>query len=247
MRKLFALIMISAYSIPTHAQGYWSQVPAAPTGCYSEKDDFTKKLDASRELLKKATTEKEDAMRKQAENMTQEQKMKIATQYQSMSPDEIRKMQSEQSELATIQQATGTKGSEVETRFNELESAYNDDIKSKLGPVTAEAAKLPDGEGTPDWAIQKGKELMLKYNAEYEAICAKYFTGNGALFAAWLADYKKYLTETEVPFTHRSVEIQYKILGITPDPDLPEMEAVAKYMDRMRTVYGMRHSLPQGE
>jgi hypothetical protein len=156
-------------------------------------------------------------------------------------------MQQEQQEIVKQQEAITASAGTIEVKFNTLESKYREEYKSRLDPIWAEHAKLPDGEGTPDWAIQKGKELSIRYNKEYEELCKKYFTGPGALFPAWSAEYKKHLVDEFIPYTQKYSAIQYKNVGITPDPDLPVIEAVGVYMDRLNTIYDMRQTEPQGE
>jgi hypothetical protein len=115
-----------------------------------------------------------------------------------------------------------------------------------LGAIEHEYQKLPDGEGTPDWAIKKGEELMAKYNAEYESLCAKYFTGADAKFKTWLKEYNKFLIEHEVPFNQKMLKSQYGQFGLSVDESVASLMAIEKYLDKCQLVFGLRRPYPQG-
>jgi len=249
LRKTISLMTILSFFVFTAAaQDFTVQVPSPPTSCYSDKDNYLKSLDAAIDEVKAQNEKKENAMKAKAQGMTQEEKMKIAMQYQKMSPDEIVKMQKEQEELQQLMQEVGTKESDRINKFNELSDEYNNARKAKLDPLMAEAMKLPDGEGAPAWAGEKAAQLMAQYNKEYEILCNQYITGPAATFPKWLADYKTYLLQTKVPYLKRVTDIQFRQMGgLTPDESVYVLNVEKEYLDYARTIYTMRHAVPQGE
>jgi hypothetical protein len=178
--------------------------------------------------------------------MTQEERMAMATKYQNMKPDEIIKMQNEMMEMTQAQTLFQQKASEVETSFNQLESDFRAEFGKRLGPIEQEYQKLPDGEGTPQWAIKKGEELTARYNKEYESICDKYLTSSDAKFKTWLKEYNKFLVEFEVPFNQKMLKSQYGQFGLTPDESVASLMAIEKYLEKCGLISGLRRAYPQG-
>jgi hypothetical protein len=172
--------------------------------------------------------------------------MAMATRYQNMKPDEIIKMQNEMMELAQVQNEYQQKSSEFETRFNQLEAEFRAEFGKRLGAIEQEYQKLPDGEGTPQWAIKKGDELMSSYNKEYESICDKYFIAADAKFRAWLQDFNTFLIQHEVPFNQKMLKSQYGQFGITPDEAIASLMAVDRYLEKCASISGLRRQYPQG-
>jgi len=143
---------------------------------------------------------------------------------------------------AIFQQAAAA----FEERYNRLEGEYQAELQTRLGTIEAEYQKLPDGEGTPDWAIKKGKDLMATYNTVYEALCAKYFSAPDALFKTWLGDFRDFLVEEEVPFTQKQLKMEYAQFGLEPDQLVANLMAVDKYLEKCAQVFNLRRSYPQG-
>lgn len=229
-----------------NAQDYWARVPAFTTEHYSDNDAFGKQIDQLRSDVKK----KLDAINKEVETkasrMSNEERMAVATRYQNMKPDEIMKFQNEMMELTQLQTEFQQRSTEIETQFNELENRFRDEFAKTLGPIETEYHKLPDGEGTPDWAIKKGEELMAKYNREYEALCARYITSSNAKFQLWLKDYKKYLDDIEIPYNQKMIKSQYAQLGMEPDKSASSFMALDKYLEKIELILSFRRPYKQG-
>lgn len=242
--SLFFLTTLSTAT--AKAQNYWDKIPALTSQCYGEKDDFGKKI----QLLKTEVTDKlkksKKAVEEKANKMTQEEKMAIAMKYQKMTPDEIVKMQAEMMEMTQAQTEFQQIAATFETRFNDLESEFRSEFSKKLGPIELEYQKLPDGEGTPQWAIKKGEELTAAYNKEYESICDKYFTSGNAVFKVWLKDFNTFLLQREVPYNQKMLKSQYGQFGLTPDDSVATLMAVEKYLDKCASIFSLRRPYPQG-
>ena len=176
--------------------------------------------------------------------MTNEERMALATKYQNMKPEEIIKMQNEMMEMTKAQTELQQMSAEVENQYNQVEAEYREEFGKRLGPIEAEYRKLPDGEGTPPWAIKKGEELMAMYNKEYDAICAKYFTSPDAKFKIWLKDFKKYLIAEETPLTYKMVKAQYAQMGFNVDNSTAELMAVDRYLEKCGALYALRKPYP---
>ena len=166
--------------------------------------------------------------------------------YQNMKPDEIIKMQQEMMAMTQLQQDYQQKVLSIENKFNQLESDFRTEFGKTLGPIEQAYQKLPDGEGTPQWAIEKGEALRIQYNQAYESICAKYFTSSDSTFKIWLKEYHSFLIEHEVPFNQKMLQSQYGQFGITPDETVASLMAVDKYLEKCASIFSLRRPYPQG-
>ncbi len=242
-KNIIITLVIFIYSGAV-AQDYWSIVPAFPANCYAQEGDYNKKLESAINKNKTEMDAKSDALKAKTKNMSKEEQMKMATQQMNMTPSQIKQFQEDQMNMMTMMQTMQERGTEVTNRYNELEKQYRDEFATKLGPIEAEMRKLPDGEGTPQWAIDKGGQLKTQYDKEYQALCAKYFTGADTPFKLWLKDYKKYLVETEISTTQKTTAMQMKQYGLATDDAIAVMDAVGKYLDYCKTIFGLRKPYP---
>jgi hypothetical protein len=239
-------LLFTVTVLTTNAQDYWNKIPALTSQCYGNNDDFGKNIQNLRSEIKEKLERSKRATEEKANKMTQEEKMAIATRYQNMKPDEIIKMQNEMMEMTQAQTQFQQLSSEFETRFHQLESDFREEFGKRLGPIEQEYNKLPDGEGTPQWAIKKGEELRVSYNKEYEAICDKYFSSSNAIFKSWLKDFNSFLIQHEVPFTQKMMKAEYGRIGLTPDESAASLMAVDKYLEKCVAIFGLRRLQPQG-
>lgn len=243
----FLILVLICFSLNTSkAQNYWDNIPAFTSQCYSDNDDFGKKVQQLRTDIKDKLEKSKKAVEEKASKMTAEERMAMATRYQNMKPEEIIKMQNEMMEMTQAQTEFQQLASEFENRFNQLESEFRSEFGRVLGPIEDEYQKLPDGEGTPQWAIKKGEELMVSYNKEYEEICSKYLTSSDSKFRQLLNDYNTFLVKYEIPFNQKMLKSQYSQFGITPDESVASLMAVDKYLEKCATVFGLRRQYRQG-
>ena len=181
--------------------------------------------------------------------MTDQEKVAMAmqstTKMQTMTPDEIMKYQQQVMEMTATHQKISEQENEFETRFQDLKKQMEDEMKRDLDPISAEYRKLPDGEGTPDWAITKGKQLTAEFDKKYTAICVKYITGPDALFKKWLADYKTFLIQTNLPFQINWTQYQASQSGVPCMSNTGiEMTVVKAYLDRCKAIFELRKMNP---
>lgn len=243
---LSLVLLITFAAVTANAQDYWDRIPALTSQCYTEKDDFGNKIQDLRSEIKEKLEKSKQAVEEKANKMTNEEKMAIATRYQNMSPEEIIKMQTEMMEITQAQAEFQQAASDFETRFNQLESDFRTEFGKRLGPIEQEYQKLPDGEGTPQWAIKKGEELMTSYNKEYESICDKYFTSSNSAFKTWLKDFNTFLLKQEIPFNQKMMKMEYGKFGLTPDESVAGLMAVDKYLEKCALIFKLRRPYPQG-
>ena len=242
----FILLFLLTITTVAIAQDYWGQIPAFTTQHYSEKDDFVNKIRILKADVKAKLDKSKQAVEQKASNMTQQERMAIATKMQNMSADEIVGMQNEMMALTTMQTEFQEKSSELESQYNQIEDEFHVEFGKKLGPIEQEYQKLPDGEGTPQWAIKKGEELMLQYNKEYEILCEKYFTSPTAKFRLWLKDFNAFLIQHEIPYNKKMLKSQYGQFGLTVDESVSSLMAVDRYLDMCESIAGLRRPYPQG-
>jgi Skp family chaperone for outer membrane proteins len=242
---LFSCLFLTL-AITLNAQSHWEKIPALTTQYYSEKDEYGKNIQALRSEVKDNLDKIKKATEEKANKMTDAEKMALATRYQKMKPDEIVKMQSEMMAITQAQAEFQQVSSEMETQFNQLESDFRSEFGKRLGPIEQEYQKLPDGEGTPQWAIKKGEELTAKYNKEYEAICDEYFSATNGKFRKWLQDFDKFLHEKEIPFNEKMIKMQYDQYGISHDGSAAGLMALDRYLEKCGAIAGLRRPYPQG-
>lgn len=245
--KLFYFFLLIPFSVTElNAQDYWDKIPSLTSQCYAENDGFGKKVEELRNEVKAKLEQRKRAVEEKASKMTNEEKMAIATRYQNMKPEDIVKMQNEMMEITQSQTAFQQVATEFETRFNQIEADFRTDFSTKLGPIDQEYKKLPDGEGTPQWAVKKGEELTQAYNKTYESICDKYFTSTDAAFKIWLKDFNTFLHEHEIPFNKKMMKMEYGQFGLTPDESVATLMAVEKYLEKCSAIFNLRKPYPQG-
>jgi hypothetical protein len=245
-RIYLLLCLLLTFTTLVNAQNYWDKIPALTTQYYSEKDDYSKNIQTLRSEVKGQLEKIKKAAEEKANKMTDAEKMALATRYQNMKPDEIVKMQSEMMAITQAQADFQQASSDMENQFNALESEFRDAFANRLGPIEAEYNKLPDGEGTPQWAIKKGEELISSYNKEYETICTEYFIASDAKFKIWLKEFNKFLIEKEIPFNQKMIKMQYSQYGIAADASAASLMAVDRYLEKCGTIFGLRRPYPQG-
>lgn len=239
-------------TLPLFAQDYWAKVPAFSSQCYSHNDTLTEQVQVYHDEVSGLIAELQEKQEKKIQNMTETERtqmaMKASTQYQNMSPDAIRKMQEEQLLQMTLMQETEAKHTAIIDKITAAQSAYRAECVTQLEPIMAEYRKLPDGEGTPDWAITKGRALLQQYNKAYETICSKYITGANAVFKPLLEEYRLFQINTAIPNGKKRMEFQMKQFGLTPDNyDGIMLEGVKAYLEKMKEVYDLRQPQKQGE
>jgi Skp family chaperone for outer membrane proteins len=244
---LLSLFLILTFAAgEAMAQDYWDKIPVLTSQCYGEHDDFGKKIQQLKSEIKEKLEKSKKAVEEKANKMTDEEKMAMAMRYQKMTPEEIIKMQNEMMQMNQLQTEFQQLAASMETDFNQLESDFRSAFGKTLGPIEDEYRKLPDGEGTPEWAIKKGEELMITYNKAYESICDTYFTSVNAKFKNWLKDYHTFLVDHEIPFNQKMLKSQYAQFGFTPDEAVASQIAVEKYLDKCLLIFGFRRPYPQG-
>jgi hypothetical protein len=251
MKTLFIRIQSTLFfflllTVTANAQNYWDKIPVLTSQCYADNDDFGKKIQLLKTDVKDKLEKSKKAVEEKANKMTQEERMAMATKYQNMKPDEIIKMQNEMMAMTQLQTEFQQLSSGFETRFNELEADFRSEFSKRLGPIEQEYQKLPDGEGTPQWAIKKGEELTAAYNKEYESICDKYFTSSNAAFKVWLKDFNTFLLQHEVPFNQKMLKTQYGQFGLTPDESVATLMAVERYLEKCASIFSLRRPYKQG-
>ena len=246
VRTPLILLILLAIAVAANAQDYWGKVPAFTTQNYSEKDDFANKIHLLKTEIKAKLDKSKQAVEEKASKMTQQEKMAIATKMQNMSADEIVRMQNEMMALTTMQAEFQQRSSEFDSQYNQLENEFREEFGKKLGLIEQEYQKLPDGEGTPQWAIKKGEELMLKYNQEYESLCEKYFTSPDAKFRLWLKQFNTFLIQHEVPYNNKMLKSQYGQFGLTVDESVASLMAIERYLEKCESIAGLRRPYPQG-
>lgn len=235
------------------AQQVWTKVPPFPVSPFSNADSFLMKVQAYADELSRNIQAETRKMQDKVEKMSDQEKMqlamKVSTQYQNMKPEDIIRFQQQTQEITDSNAIIQQLETDFDNRFNQLKSEMEAAMKKDLDPIMEEYHKLPDGEGTPDWAIAKGKQLSKEFDKKYSAICATYITGPDAKFKTWLTEYKTYLMQVNLPFMVKwyAYQSSQSGMGMSADNKMVEMEVVKKYLERCKTVFGYRRLDPMDQ
>lgn len=231
----------------------WTGVPAFPTACYSEKDGFYDALEKAKAALEDDIRKQEalnavptEALR-QLDPMEKQRRMQA---YLMKNPQEAVKYLQETQELGAAVQEAVPKDAERRQQLDDelvaLRSRYDAALTAALAPMEAKIRTLPlsDGEGgSPQWAIDQRLAQLKKENAEYERLCAEWWTGSGR-FPSWLKRDRDQL-QGHAALEARSdaaTRANFNVMGISAGAyrSTTGMSAVRQYMMHVSNVFGGR-------
>jgi len=211
-----------AIGAPPAVQNPWTKVPALPTGCYAEQDGFAKTIGPALEAMSVEIDRQEQTNREVSnslDNMDDAEKQSRMQSFLMKNLQEAMKMMQETQAVGAMAQEAVPKGEEnrqkLEGQHKDLLARYDAALDKAVGPLFAKKRTLPDGEGTPEWAVAEWRSLNKKANAEYERLCGEWWRESGP-FHAWLKSDRGYLEE-DLPWKEKledELKAQLALLGI---------------------------------
>ena len=239
-----ALVFSLAPTAPAIEQGLWSKVPAFPTSCYSNDQFYEQAGNAYGETLpiyKKQYDANEAIDRELSHLDPAAQQTRIMAFLQKDPMNAGRFMQ----EAATAGQRAQEIQAEVEgkqkalnARFETLESQYKADM-AKVDPLWTKFARASNA------TVPHLNELAAAFNTAYETqVCAKWWKSSSP-FLTYLADFKRYETESWIPYKEFVANGKRKSLDVMGMPSAGykspgELEAVMEYLKEAQKVFQLR-------
>jgi len=250
LRSILGLLCALLVSTPVAAQNPWGKVPALSTSCYSDGDSFTDQLEAARAANQEASGRQERSnigLNHQLKTIDPADMNSRMMAYMQKDPAGFRAyMQDAAGQDAQAKQAAmaaaGARVAALKKEFETLIARYSAESEAAFAPVEAEREKLPEFLSPVQMAL-----ISAKYNAAYVAVCNKWIVkGN---FPAFFAKFMDSMIKDILPLEQSLGESNKRSLemaGIdTKDFQSTEpLEAVADYLQYIRTVYVLRQRAP---
>jgi hypothetical protein len=245
---LGGLAFVVLASTTAEGQDPWSRVPPLPQSCYDANPGFVQQLqnishELTVEMDRQAGINSEITQKSINMDMTEKQQKMMA--FMQKNPTEAGKM------MQDIAMAGQKSGQDVE-RLKERTQAFDEQLKSAEKLYATDNAVL-DG-------IQKkyldaenlalARQLAAQYNTEYEKLCAKWLKSESSPLLKYLADYKRYLVEEQIPMDEERAQWakkEFTLYGVpsTGYKSTAVPKAVTDYLGAMITVYGRRNTAPK--
>jgi len=243
----------------------WASLPPMPGGCYSGQDGFAVSLETSLEQLDQqidaqeaANSEIKDQAFAAGEGGETDMMAMAQRMQQYMLDDPEKAMQMMQNLQAASTTGTDDTLASIE-REKEFAPAldkhladYEAAFRSMYDSFDAKFAGLPTGEGEagtfylPE-ARGDLRRISGEANAEYKALCAKWFQSGPLL--GWLEEYRGYLMDDRVPMHEERdnlVREQYEFqrVDVSNYHSTAVMEAARDYGKYLGRIFAKRQEKP---
>jgi len=251
--------------------GPWTKVPALPTACYSNQDQWWDQNNAAIDTVNQAHYAQNDineAIRQkfndaQAANpmaMAQALQQKMMADPQNAQKYMEQIMQQGQ-QLQTEVPAQGQRAQQFEAESKTVMKQYETALAHAMGPADARWTALkkkmgiamdspgPGEAGVPDWAWVEWGVILRERDQAYAANCAQWWSATGPIHG-YMKRYKDYLVQERIPYEKKITEEpaleQYRTLGIptTGWRTTTDFQAAADYMKMASTMFGERKGRP---
>jgi hypothetical protein len=222
----------------------WTLVPALPTACYGQQDDFDEVLATRIETLS-AEISRQAELNGQIEDrfdaLDPQEKQRRMMDYMMENPQEATKvmqaMQSMGSEAAESHQVEEEGEGEQSQALAGLFARYDAALKTATDPIFAKRNKISAIGSDPEFEV-----LSRQLEQEYEKLCPQWWKGDP--FRTWLAGYREFLIQG-IPAREEAEakgNAHYAMFGISAASyrSTIKMEAVKKYLMRATEVYRRR-------
>jgi hypothetical protein len=241
----------------------WSLVPALPSACYGEQDDFSELVDegfttvtvatdSQRVLNEEANAQLGDIA--DADPFAMAQRMQ---EYMMQNPEAAMKMMEDL--YATGQTisddiiAEGERERQLISVLDDLIARYNDEFAAMLAPIAALVAALPThvvGEGFDAYtaeAIAQLPAINRQASAAYEKLCAGWWKSTP--FKAPLAEYRAFLTDEKIPhelemFAQAKQQLDIQGVDTAAYQPIGAMDATRDYLKQLQRIFVLRVEQP---
>ena len=226
----------------------WTLVPALPTACYGQQDDFDEVLATRIETLSAEISRQaqlNDQLEDRVSALDPQEKQRRIMDYMMKNPQEATKamqaMQSMGSEASEVRQVEEEGEREQSEALAGLFARYDAALKTATDPIFAKRNKIIAIGSDPEFEV-----LTRQLDREYEKLCPQWWKGGP--FRTWLAGYREFLIQG-IPAREEAQakgNAHYAMFGISAASyrSTFKMEAVKKYLMRTTEIYGRRHGQP---
>jgi hypothetical protein len=242
---IFAITLAANAAVPADP---WTLVPALPTACYGQQDDFDEVLATRIETLSaeiSRQTQLNDQLDARVDTLDPQEKQRRILDYMAKNPQDAAKaMQALQSlgsgAAAAHQEETEDEG-EQRQALTGLFARYDAALKAATDPIFVKRNKISDMASNPEFGV-----LSAQLDREYEKLCPQWWKGGP--FRTWLAGYRQFLVQGIPGREEKEAKgnAHYAMFGISTATyrSTVKMEAVKKYLMRTQEIYGRRHDQP---
>ena len=244
----FAIFAISLAANAAAPADPWTLVPALPTACYGQQDDFDEVLATRIETLSAEISRQaqlNDQLEDRVSALDPQEKQRRIMDYMMKNPQEATKamqaMQSMGSEASEVRQVEEEGEREQSEALAGLFARYDAALKTATDPIFAKRNKIIAIGSDPEFEV-----LTRQLDREYEKLCPQWWKGGP--FRTWLARYREFLIQG-IPAREEAQakgNAHYAMFGISAASyrSTFKMEAVKKYLIRTTEIYGRRHGQP---
>lgn len=252
---------------PIAPAGPWAKVPALPTACYAEQDQWRDRNYAALEAVQ------EDHEKQKEANFAVEQRLQSLMQDDpfAMSQALQQAMMNDPQNAQRIMQQLTQAGQEGQTEIPAMaqkDSQWQADAKTVVkqyeaalekayGPGDARWSALkkkggyapdamhPGESGVADWIWAEWELVLRDWKTGYEANCATWFSTTGPLHA-FMKRYKDYLVNERIPTEKRLIDQprldQYEMMSIptTGWRTTSDYDAAEMYIRMASEVFSVR-------
>lgn len=229
MKTMQVLLMLLLVAPPAPAEPVndpWAQVPALPTSCYKENDDFDARAYAAQEALQNEKAQQEstnEAIAEQLRNMDMSEQQQRMMNFLMENPQEAQRymeMVQQSGQAAQVEvPEMAERQIQLDTRLNDLKAQYDAAVQEAVGPIRArqEALQASPEACTPASLIET-VELNKQQNRAYDSLCPGWWKEGGA-FHTWFADFKQFQIEWGAQQDQFAADqkLNYEVMGISAD------------------------------
>jgi hypothetical protein len=261
-----------AQAVTPVGQSPWGRVPALPTACYSNQDDFAAKIAAAQEAVTRDIDQQErvnsDLKQSAKDADVGDDATRAARMQELLAKDPqaaIKMMQQSQSAAATAQTAAPedtANQQKLDRELKDLLTQYHAALDKAGAPVEkrildrfAPGGRNWQGFLSPgaseadraDWA-----SLIEQWNTEREKACTASWQASGP-FHAWFKRYRDYLVQDHIPWVEQNEQGASGFLALMADSSsgsyksTATLKAVSDYMKRAAEVFNNRPSKPRSD
>ena len=251
---LFLMLLMAGSATADLIDDPWSQLPALPTSCFHNSDDFFERLDATSSNIATEETRQDEI---NAAISSELKNMDLMDQQQHMMTFMMEHPQQAQEYMQTVSQMGQTAVEEITTAA-EQRIAFNTEATELVTRYDAaiEEALAPSLGRYKDWVRRymeenapepEGKRLVAEYNAAYEGFCATWWNEAGPIHEYFGRLRQSYvgeagLNDTKLPEVLRP----YEIMGISTEGyrSTEAIKAARRYLWQVREVFVKRWQAP---
>jgi len=265
------LVCAQSLAAPPAAPGPWAKVPALPTACYWNQDQWMEQNNAAIEAVQQDHYKQNDingAIKQKATDTFNEDPMAVAQRMQQAmmnDPENAQKymeqMMQQGQQAQTEAPAQQEKEKQLEAESKSVMKQYEAALAKAMAPADARWTALknkmgipmdspgPGELGVPDWAWNEWHAILSDRDRAYVANCAQWWTATGPLHA-YMKRYKDYLVQERIPYEKKfsdEAELEhYRTLNVPTEGwrTTTDYEAAEDYMKVASALFGARAHQP---